>query len=165
MSLSVAHNQGHTLKSEIVGLFPAVFGDVPQCIEVRQDSLDRLTRQRWDLTRRIPDRAALWKVDVEGAELDLLPGARDLLRRCPPRAILCESYPTRRRCKKSWGPPGTACRPSSGGSPTARARHAGSDAGRHAAASSGAHLLFLHREALDPALGARLDGQRWDQRG
>lgn len=86
--LSQSHNQGHTLLDDQVARFPAVFGTdggtAPEVETVATTTLDA----------EFPEGGAgqLWKIDVEGAEQALLRGAARVLRRAPPRVVLCECY-------------------------------------------------------------------------
>jgi FkbM family methyltransferase len=85
--LSASHNQGHTLKDGMTLRFPEVFGSEPQRLPVQVDSIDGLGKGR-----RSGSFGAVWKIDVEGAELDVIQGAARTLRRSPPRSIFCETY-------------------------------------------------------------------------
>lgn len=86
--LSRAHNQGHTLVRRQVDLFPTVFGEERVLEKVYTVSLDDYFYKDGETSSA----GDLWKIDVEGAELDVLVGARRLLENCPPRFITCECY-------------------------------------------------------------------------
>jgi FkbM family methyltransferase len=79
--LSMAHNQGHTTLPAIRALFPTIFGD--QWQKVPASTIDYI------LSKRPAD---IWKLDVEGAEADVIRGARLTLKRSPPRVIIAELY-------------------------------------------------------------------------
>jgi FkbM family methyltransferase len=79
--LSRAHNQGHTMSPTMISLFPDLFDGQRQTVSI-------LTADHILLERP----ADLWKLDVEGLEADVIEGAKQVLRRSPPRAILAELY-------------------------------------------------------------------------
>lgn len=82
--LSQTHNQGHTLKREIVSIRPSVFGTELKEVAVKTTTADLLfPRSSFDYV----------KVDIEGSELDFIEGATDLLRRHPPRILQIEIKP------------------------------------------------------------------------
>lgn len=84
LHLSRTHNQGATLSAEIRQLFPQVFDGDTAVVEVPATTIDALyaTYGGFDV----------WKLDIEGAEVDALTGAGDTLRQAPPRAIIAELY-------------------------------------------------------------------------
>ncbi len=86
--LSRTHNQGHTLVDRQVDLFPTVFGEEKIIETVFTVSLDDYFNNS-DNRNSAGD---LWKIDVEGAELQVIAGAQRLLEECPPRLITCECY-------------------------------------------------------------------------
>jgi hypothetical protein len=65
----------------MASLFPDLFGDQHQTVQIA--TVDSLVLER---------PSALWKLDVEGLEADVIRGARRTLERSPPRAILAELY-------------------------------------------------------------------------
>jgi len=79
--LSQVHNQGHTISPEMLSIFPSLFDGTRQRVEVK--TVDFI------LANRPSD---VWKLDVEGAEVDVLKGARRTLERLPPRMIFVELY-------------------------------------------------------------------------
>jgi FkbM family methyltransferase len=79
--LSQTHNQGHTISSTIAALFPNVFDG--RCQTVPTTTIDIVSSSR---------PSAIWKLDVEGMEADVIKGARQTLKRSPPRVILAELY-------------------------------------------------------------------------
>jgi FkbM family methyltransferase len=103
MLLSATHNQGHTLKDGMALRFPKVFGSEPKRVPISVASIDSL-----DKGRRSGKFGAVWKIDVEGAELDLIQGAVRTLRRSPPRGLFCETYdppqPLLEALGKDWLP-------------------------------------------------------------
>jgi FkbM family methyltransferase len=84
-ALSESHNQGSTCKTEVTAMFPEVFGAAPQIVAVPCTTID---------ASGLPH-CHVWKIDVEGAEVDLLRGAAATLARDPPRVIIAEVYPDR----------------------------------------------------------------------
>ncbi|MDR5797264.1 FkbM family methyltransferase [Caballeronia sp. LZ008] len=82
--VSVTHNQGSSLKSEITEMFPSVFGDNPRKVTVELTTIDRLVEQHGSFD--------VWKLDIEGAEIDALRGANRTLAERPPRVIITELY-------------------------------------------------------------------------
>ena len=82
--LSTLHNQGSSLKKEITEVFPTVFGESHQTVEVQLTTIDLLTETFGHLD--------VWKLDVEGAEADALRGAKHTLSTNPPRVIIAELY-------------------------------------------------------------------------
>jgi len=63
-SVSQSHNQGSSLKPEIVAMFPDVFGKNVRKISVDLTTIDQLAQQFGHFD--------VWKLDVEGAEIDAL---------------------------------------------------------------------------------------------
>lgn len=84
MLVSVTHNQGSSLKDEISQMFPAIFGDQPRKVTVELTTIDHLAEQFGHFD--------VWKLDIEGAEVDALRGARQTLAQRPPRIIMTELY-------------------------------------------------------------------------
>lgn len=82
--VSSSHNQGSSLKDEMLDVFPAVFGEAPERIQVRTTTVDELVGRHGAFD--------VWKLDVEGAESDALRGAARTLSDAPPRAIVVELY-------------------------------------------------------------------------
>jgi FkbM family methyltransferase len=81
LSVSQTHNQGHTLSPKMMSLFPSLFDGTLQTVEVK--TIDGILVSR---------RADIWKIDVEGAEADVIRGGRQTLELSPPRTILVELY-------------------------------------------------------------------------
>jgi FkbM family methyltransferase len=79
--LSKGHNQGHTVSPRMASIFPALFDGTLQRVEVK--TVDSILAAR---------PADVWKLDVEGAEVDAIKGARQTLERAPPRIIFAELY-------------------------------------------------------------------------
>jgi hypothetical protein len=79
--VSKGHNQGHTLSPRIAAIFPALFDGTLQGVEMK--TVDVILADR---------PADIWKLDVEGAEVDAIKGASQTLERAPPRAIFAELY-------------------------------------------------------------------------
>jgi methyltransferase, FkbM family len=79
--ISAKHNQGHTIKEETLSVFPEIFND--QKCKVFVDTIPSLLDNKY---------CDVWKLDVEGAEIDAIKGARELLSLAPPRIIIAEIY-------------------------------------------------------------------------
>lgn len=79
--VSQKHNQGSTYDKTIVNIFPSVFGESKKIINVRTLCIDSLS-ETFDI----------WKLDLEGAELDAIRGAREKLKNSPPRLIYAEIF-------------------------------------------------------------------------
>ena len=79
--LSKGHNQGHTQSTRIASIFPALFDGTLQRVEVK--TVDVILADR---------PVDIWKLDVEGAEVDAIRGARQTIERAPPRTIFAELY-------------------------------------------------------------------------
>jgi FkbM family methyltransferase len=79
--LSTAHNQGHTISPDMAGLFPHLYRGHRQ--EVTLSTIDMILLHKT---------STVWKIDAEGAEAEIIRGARATLARSPPRAILIELY-------------------------------------------------------------------------
>ncbi len=75
--ISETHNQGHTINREMLNLFPGIYGS--RCIDVEVKTVDDILCGEY---------CDVWKLDIEGAELDILTGNIGLL----PRVILAEIY-------------------------------------------------------------------------
>ena len=82
--LSASHNQGSTISEAMVSVFPSVFGQKPEMIEVEITTVDDLVLQFGNFD--------VWKLDVEGAENSVLRGASATLEKNPPRIIFAEIY-------------------------------------------------------------------------
>ncbi|MCD2511914.1 FkbM family methyltransferase [Comamonas endophytica] len=82
--ISTAHNQGSSLNSEMIGIFPSVFGEVVKKTEVELTTIDELVESFGAFD--------VWKLDIEGAELDAVRGAQKTLGKCPPRIVIVELY-------------------------------------------------------------------------
>lgn len=79
--LSRTHNQGHTISTKMISLFPSLFDGQRQKVAV--STIDLVLEGVSCL---------IWKLDVEGLEADAIRGARRTLEQSPPRAILAEIY-------------------------------------------------------------------------
>jgi FkbM family methyltransferase len=79
--LSRTHNQGHTISQKMSSIFPELFDGTLQRVDVNTVDLILGCRS-----------ADVWKLDIEGAEADLIRGARGTLERTPPRTIFAELY-------------------------------------------------------------------------
>lgn len=82
--LSLTHNQGSTISSALVELFPSVYSEHHRTVQVNRLTIDSLEGR----ARSAP----VWKIDVEGSEPELIRGAADTLRQMPPRAVIVELY-------------------------------------------------------------------------
>lgn len=81
--ISSSHNQGSTYSTEMLELFPQVFGDQPSKQTSRIVPLDYFFSDR---------NVNFIKIDVEGLETEVLIGAKKLLSRRSLRTIVLESY-------------------------------------------------------------------------
>lgn len=79
--LSQTHNQGHTISPKMVSLFPTLFDKALTRVEVKTVDLILVGQS-----------AALWKLDVEGMEADVIRGARQTLEHSAPHTIIAELY-------------------------------------------------------------------------
>ena len=70
LTLSKSHNQGSSLKQEMRNLFPSVFSASTESIEVELTTIDDLVKKHGAFD--------VWKLDIEGAEVDALAGATTL---------------------------------------------------------------------------------------
>ncbi|MEK6423265.1 MAG: FkbM family methyltransferase [Burkholderia gladioli] len=84
MTVSLTHNQGSSLKDEVLALFPFIFGETHRRIDVPTTTIDTLRAEHGAFD--------IWKLDIEGAEVDALIGAADTLAQCPPRVVIAELY-------------------------------------------------------------------------
>lgn len=84
LTLSKSHNQGSSLKQEMRNLFPSVFPASTESIEVELTTIDDLISEYGAFD--------VWKLDIEGAEVDALAGAQYALKHAPPRSIIVELY-------------------------------------------------------------------------
>ncbi|PPC81863.1 MAG: hypothetical protein CTY38_07835 [Methylotenera sp.] len=82
--ISTSHNQGSSLNPEMIGIFPTVFGKNIQKVQVQLTTIDHLSDQFGAFD--------VWKLDIEGGEVDALKGATRTLKSCPPRIIIAELY-------------------------------------------------------------------------
>ncbi len=82
--VSIAHNQGASLKQEMIEIFPSVFGETVQKEKVELTTIDKLVEVFGSFD--------IWKLDVEGAESDALLGALHTLKLSPPRIIIVELF-------------------------------------------------------------------------
>lgn len=84
MTVSQTHDQGHTLKPEVVTIHRQVFGKTLQEIEVDVTTADLLFPSvRFDYI----------KADIEGSEMDFITGASTLFTERPPRVLQIEIMP------------------------------------------------------------------------
>lgn len=79
---SKTHNQGGTLSPDWLKLFPDVYGDTVEELQIATRRLDSLSEIEPDIL----------KVDAEGAELAVLKGAEELIGGNPPRVLYIELY-------------------------------------------------------------------------
>lgn len=79
---STAHNQGSTIDIDTIGLFRHIFGRYPKSIVVKSKPLDKITQEEINFI----------KIDIEGAEILALEGAKALLRNPSLRVVHIESY-------------------------------------------------------------------------
>jgi FkbM family methyltransferase len=79
--VSAMHNQGSTCDPALLSMFPHVYDQVPKTITVSTTTIDALAAP-FDL----------WKLDIEGTEVDALAGAKSTLQNHPPRVIFAELY-------------------------------------------------------------------------
>jgi FkbM family methyltransferase len=79
--VSRTHNQGHTISQKMISLFPSLFDDTRQ--QVKVTTVDHVLEAGG---------SDIWKLDVEGAEADVIKGAQKTLERFPPRTIFAELY-------------------------------------------------------------------------
>lgn len=84
ITISASHNQGSSLKDEISHMFPAVFGEAPRKVAVQLTTIDHLVQEFGHFD--------IWKLDIEGAEVDALLGAKMALSERPPKCIITELY-------------------------------------------------------------------------
>ena len=82
--ISKTHNQGSTYDIDTVNRFRHIFGDDLSTVQVQMVTLDDFTTDSFDV----------WKIDVEGAELDVLQGASKSLEARAPKVILVEIFDT-----------------------------------------------------------------------
>ena len=75
--ISEAHNQGHTINQKMLAIFPQVFGE--QYIDVDVKTIGDVLHGVY---------CDIWKLDIEGAEIDVLTGDIDPM----PRVIIAEIY-------------------------------------------------------------------------
>lgn len=82
--ISQTHNQGSTINNEMIDIFPQVFGKNHQRSQVATTTIDQLINKYGVFD--------IWKLDVEGAEIEALKGAEKSLNESPPRIIIAEIY-------------------------------------------------------------------------
>lgn len=82
--ISESHNQGNSLRTEFLSLFPKVYGDTAKQLKVKVQTIDTLCHQHGNFD--------VWKLDIEGSECEALRGATNSLRQNPPRLIIAELY-------------------------------------------------------------------------
>ncbi|AYG44021.1 FkbM family methyltransferase [Pseudomonas sp. Leaf58] len=92
--ISSSHNQGSTYSTEMLELFPQVFGDQPSKQRSKVLPLDYFFSDR-DVN--------FIKIDVEGLETAVLVGAQKLLSRRSLRTIVLESYTGTQEIEKVLG--------------------------------------------------------------
>jgi FkbM family methyltransferase len=79
--LSASHNQGHTIKQETIDMFPQIFGSSTQSVDV--DTIQNILQgERFDV----------WKLDIEGAEVDAIKGLGHNYEAILPRVVVAEIY-------------------------------------------------------------------------
>lgn len=84
ITISESHNQGSSISPEILRMFPAVFGSSPATMEIDACTIDDICTTHGNMD--------VWKLDIEGAEVDALEGAHCVLKTSPPRIIVAELY-------------------------------------------------------------------------
>jgi len=84
MTVSQTHNQGSSYRPEIIATFPYVYGETPQRVKVPTTTIDRLCRFGRSFN--------IWKLDIEGAEVDAIKGGARTLEKRPPRVIMAELW-------------------------------------------------------------------------
>ncbi|MGO2259044.1 MAG: FkbM family methyltransferase [Hafnia alvei] len=82
--LSQSHNQGSSIKPELMEIFPEVYGAELKKALINTTTVDRLVDEHGQFD--------VWKLDIEGAEIDALRGASNTLLSSPPRIIFAELY-------------------------------------------------------------------------
>jgi FkbM family methyltransferase len=82
LCLSTQHNQGSTLSDRLVKKFPQVFKG-SEFVRVDVETIDRIFGSK---------HFDLFKIDVEGSEVETLRGASLLLKSSPPGIIYIEAY-------------------------------------------------------------------------
>ncbi|MBK0024200.1 FkbM family methyltransferase [Ochrobactrum sp. S46] len=85
IAISRTHNQGSTYDRAVIAKFSHIFGDDVKFITTPTITIDSLQSGPFDI----------WKLDVEGAEIDVINGAYQSLKDCPPRAIFTEFWDER----------------------------------------------------------------------
>ncbi|MFD1197359.1 FkbM family methyltransferase [Brucella gallinifaecis] len=85
IAVSKTHNQGSTYDSSVIAKFSHIFGDDIKFLTTPTITIDSLASGPFDI----------WKLDVEGAEIDVVNGALQSLKNCPPRAIFTEFWDER----------------------------------------------------------------------
>jgi FkbM family methyltransferase len=82
--ISRQHNQGSTLNPKIRSKFDHIFNFDDEPIKAKLISIDDISIEK--------GRFDIWKLDIEGAEVKALLGAKDTLKNMPPRIIIVEIY-------------------------------------------------------------------------
>ena len=85
MAVSKAHNQGSTYDRAVMERFSHIFGNEVQFVRAPTATIDALGDVYFDI----------WKLDVEGAEIDVTKGAISTLQKKPPRLIIAELWDDR----------------------------------------------------------------------
>ncbi len=75
--ISESHNQGHTTTQDMLKIFPHIYGE--QCIDVDVKTISDVLGDEY---------CDIWKLDIEGAEIDVLTGHINPM----PKIILAEIY-------------------------------------------------------------------------
>lgn len=84
MTVSQAHNQGSTINEKILKIFPQIFGGRGETVQIETTTIDAIVEQYGSFD--------IWKLDIEGAEVEALEGAMKTLAKKPPRVIIAEIY-------------------------------------------------------------------------
>jgi FkbM family methyltransferase len=82
--ISESHNQGNSLRTEFLKIFPKVYGDTVRRLKVKTQTIDELCQKYGSFD--------IWKLDIEGSECEALRGAAVSLSQTPPRLIIAELY-------------------------------------------------------------------------
>jgi FkbM family methyltransferase len=85
IKLSTKHIQGNTIKKEMVSIFPKVFGENIKEEKIKTTTLDIFCKKNNIFPTFI-------KIDVEGAEKEVIEGAKETLKTNPPRFLQIEIY-------------------------------------------------------------------------
>ena len=82
LTVSQSHNQGSTYDKDVIKRYAPIFGDSPVKVKVSTITIDSLPRNKFDI----------WKLDIEGAEIDAVRGGQRSLSEAPPRIIFAELF-------------------------------------------------------------------------